>query len=195
MIGCALVILVGLFSFPRLLLGSDQTRVKEMIQNNCAGCHRLEGKADSRFNLKAPDLIWAGSKYQRSWLLRYLTGKEAPLYPKGYRWDLSEGPTRHPVVTEDEAQGIAEYFEQHNKDPRVKVGAFDVSKISKFDATFTNRFLRKETITVTLACSDDASDAGVAEHVLRRLRVEEGARLRELGAQPDGVRGFTEPVQ
>jgi mono/diheme cytochrome c family protein len=107
-----------------------------MIQNNCAGCHRLEGKADSRFNLKAPDLIWAGSKYQRSWLLRYLTGKEAPLYPKGYRWDLSEGPTRHPVVTEDEAQGIAEYFEQHNKDPRVKVGAFDLSKVSKFDATF-----------------------------------------------------------
>jgi hypothetical protein len=120
LIGCALVMLVGLFSFPRLLLGSDQTRVKEMIQNNCAGCHRLEGKADSRFNLKAPDLIWAGSKYQRSWLLRYLTGKEAPLYPKGYRWDLSEGPTRHPVVTEDEAQGIAEYFEQHNKDARVK---------------------------------------------------------------------------
>lgn len=135
-VGCALVILVGLFSFPRLLLGSDQTRVKEMIQNNCAGCHRLEGKADSRFNLKAPDLIWAGSKYQRSWLLRYLTGKEAPLYPKGYRWDLSEGPTRHPVVSEDEALGIAEYFEQHNKDPRVKVGAFDLSKVSKFDATF-----------------------------------------------------------
>lgn len=135
-VGCALVMLVGLFSFPRLLLGSDQTRVKEMIQNNCAGCHRLEGKADSRFNLKAPDLIWAGSKYQRTWLLRYLTGKEAPLYPKGYRWDLSEGPTRHPVVSEDEALGIAEYFEQHNKDPRVKVGAFDLSKVSKFDATF-----------------------------------------------------------
>ena len=135
-VGCALVILVGLFSFPRLLLGGDQTRVKEMIQNNCAGCHRLEGKADSRFNLKAPDLIWAGSKYQRSWLLRYLTGKEAPLYPKGYRWDLSEGPTRHPVVSEDDATGIADYFAQHNKDPRVKVGAFDVSKISKFDATF-----------------------------------------------------------
>ena len=136
LIGCALVFVVGLLSFPRLLLGSDQTRVKELIQNNCAGCHRLEGKEDSRFKLKAPDLIWAGSKYQRTWLLRYLTGKEAPLYPKGYRWDLSEGPTRHPVVSEEEAQGLAEYFEQHNKDPRVKVGAFDLSKVSKFDATF-----------------------------------------------------------
>ncbi len=136
LVGLALVFVVGLLSVPHLLLGSDQSRVKELIQNTCAGCHRLEGKPDSRFTLQAPDLIWAGSKYQRSWLLRYLTGKEAPLYPKGYRWDVSEGPMRHPVINEEEAQGIAEYFEQHNMDPRVKVGAFDTSKVSKFDAAF-----------------------------------------------------------
>ncbi|MCS6295833.1 MAG: c-type cytochrome [Nitrospira sp.] len=136
MVGCALVAMVGLMSFPRLLLGSDQSHVKQLIQTNCAGCHRLEGTADSRFNLKAPDLIWAGSKYQRTWLLRYLTGKEAPLYPKGYRWDLAEGPMRHPVVNEDDATAIEEYFAQHNKDPRVTVGAFDLSKVSKFDAAF-----------------------------------------------------------
>ncbi|HMZ56166.1 MAG TPA: c-type cytochrome [Nitrospira sp.] len=136
MIGCALVFVMALVSFPRLLLGSDQSRVKDLIQTNCAGCHRLEGKADSRFNLKAPDLIWAGSKYQRAWLLRYLTGKEAPLYPKGYRWDLAEGPMRHPVVGDDEAAAIADYFQQHNKDSRVTVGAFDLAKVSKFDVAF-----------------------------------------------------------
>ncbi len=87
-LGSALITLVGLTAFPRLLFGSDQTRAKELIQQTCVQCHRLEGKADSRFNLKAPDLIWAGSKYQRSWLIRWLTGKEAPLYAKGYRWDL-----------------------------------------------------------------------------------------------------------
>lgn len=38
MIGCALVLVVGLASFPRLLFGSDQHRAKELIQNNCAGC-------------------------------------------------------------------------------------------------------------------------------------------------------------
>ena len=37
---------------------------------------------------------------------------------------------------EAEAESIADYFEQHNKDPRVTVGAFDASKVSKFDATF-----------------------------------------------------------
>ncbi|HEU4503937.1 MAG TPA: hypothetical protein VFR79_03855, partial [Nitrospira sp.] len=92
MMGGAVLALVGLMSFPRLLFGSDPSRAKELIQQACVQCHRLEGQAESRFNLRAPDLIWAGSKYQRPWLIRWLTGKEAPLYAKGYRWDLSEGP-------------------------------------------------------------------------------------------------------
>ena len=135
-IGCTLVVLVALMSFPRLLLGSDENRAKELIQQACIQCHRLEGKAESRFNLRAPDLIWAGSKYQRPWLIRWLTGQEAPLYVKGYRWDLSEGAAKHSVVTEMEAKAIADYFEKHNKDPRVTVGAFDVLKVSKFEAAF-----------------------------------------------------------
>lgn len=57
--------LVGLMSFPRLLFGSNQSRAKEIIQQTRMQCHRLEGKADSRFNLKAPDPIWAVSMYQR----------------------------------------------------------------------------------------------------------------------------------
>jgi mono/diheme cytochrome c family protein len=135
-IGGAVLVLVGLMSFPRLLFGSDPARAKELIQQACVQCHRLEGRAESRFNLRAPDLIWAGSKYQRPWLIRWLTGKEAPLYAKGYRWDLSEGSLKHPVVSEADANAIADYFEKHNQDPRVKVGAFDVSKVSKFEVTF-----------------------------------------------------------
>ncbi len=136
MIGGAVVLLVGLMSSPRLLFGSDQSRAKELIQQACVQCHRLEGQAGSRFNLRAPDLMWAGSKYQRSWLIRWLTGKEAPLYAKGYRWDLSEGPAKHPSLSEADANAVADYFEQHHKDPRVKVGAFDVTKVSKFEVTF-----------------------------------------------------------
>jgi mono/diheme cytochrome c family protein len=134
--GSALIALGGLLSFPRLLLGSDHSRAKELIQQACVQCHRLEGKAESRFNLRGPDLIWAGSKYQRSWLIRWLTGQEAPLYAKGYRWDLNEGAAKHPLVTETEATAIADYFETHNKDPRVTVGAFDLSKVTKFEVNF-----------------------------------------------------------
>ncbi len=135
-VACAVAAVVGVLSIPRLLFGADETRAKELIQQACVQCHRLEGGAESRFNLRAPDLIWAGSKYQRTWLIRWLTGKEAPLYTKGYRWDLSEGAMKHPVVTDAEANAIADYFEKHNKDPRVKVGAFDASKVSKYEASF-----------------------------------------------------------
>ena len=135
-IGSAVLALVGLISSPPLLFASDQLRAKDIIQQTCVQCHRLEGKPDSRFNLKAPDLIWAGSKYQRSWLIRWLMGKEEPLYAKGYRWDLNEVPSKHPVVTESEANAIADYFAEHNKDSRVTVGAFDLSKVTKFEAAF-----------------------------------------------------------
>ena len=135
-VGSTLIALAGLISSPGVSFASDQSHAKEILQQNCVQCHRLEGKADSRFDLKAPDLIWAGSKYRRPWLIGWLTGKEAPLYAKGYRWDLSEAPSKHPVVTESEANTLADYFAEYNKDLRVKVGAFDISKVSKFEADF-----------------------------------------------------------
>lgn len=82
-IGSAALVWLGFMSSPQLSFGSDHTRAKELIQQTCVQCHRLEGQPDSRFKLHAPDLMWAGSKYQRSWLIRWLTGKEAPLYAKG----------------------------------------------------------------------------------------------------------------
>jgi mono/diheme cytochrome c family protein len=135
-IGSAVLALAGLVSSPHLLFAGDQLRTNEILQQTCVQCHRLEGQPTSRFNLKAPDLIWAGSKYQRAWLIRWLTGKEAPLYAKGYRWDLAEVPSKHPMVTETEANDIAEHFAEHNKDPRVTAGAFDLSKVTKFESAF-----------------------------------------------------------
>ena len=135
-IGGAVLVLLGLVSTPRLLFGSGQARAKELIQQACVQCHRVEGQADSRFKLRAPDLMWAGSKYQRPWLIGWLTGKQEPLYAKGYRWDLSEGSMKHPVISESDAHTIADYFEEYHKDPRVKEGAFDLSKVTKFEVTF-----------------------------------------------------------
>lgn len=135
-IGGAVIALAGLTVLPSPSVAGDQARAKDIIQQTCVQCHRLEGNPDSRFNLRAPDLIWAGSKYQRPWLIRWLTGKEAPLYAKGYRWDLTTVSSKHPMVTESEAEAIADYFAAHNKDPRVTLGAFDLSKVTKFDVAF-----------------------------------------------------------
>ena len=136
MITVVAALLLWLVAFQVPSFGSDQSRAKELIQQTCVHCHRLEGTAGSRFKLHAPDLIWAGSKYQRSWLIRWLTGQEAPLYAKGYLWDLTNVPTKHPIVTESEANALSDYFAEHNKDPRVTIGAFDLSKVTKFDVKF-----------------------------------------------------------
>jgi mono/diheme cytochrome c family protein len=135
-VGGVVLTLVGVMSAPNRIFASDQSRVKELIQQSCVHCHRLEGTAESRFKLHAPDLIWAGSKYQRSWLIRWLTGQEAPLYAKGYLWDLTNVPSKHLIVTDLEANALADYFAEHNTDPRVTMGAFDVSKVTKFDVKF-----------------------------------------------------------
>ena len=135
--GAVVLVAVLAAALPRVLLGSDDDGpVQKMIQRTCAGCHRFEGQPESRFNMKAPDLMWAGSKYQRAWVLDWLTGKEEPLYPKGYRWDMTQSPTKHMTVSEVDAQRIADYFERHHIDTRVAVGAFDLSTFSAMEAEF-----------------------------------------------------------
>ncbi len=134
--GLAVLTVALMVGVPHLLWGGEGQRAKELIKNACASCHRFEGKPESRFKLRAPDMMWAGSKYQRSWLIRWLTGKEQPLYAKGYRWDLSQGEMKHPTVSESDANVLADYFGKHYKDRRVKVGAFDVTKVSAMEVEF-----------------------------------------------------------
>lgn len=43
-VSCAVVAVVGVLSIPRLLFGADETRAKELIQQACVQCHRLEGE-------------------------------------------------------------------------------------------------------------------------------------------------------
>ncbi|WP_447601311.1 c-type cytochrome [Nitrospira sp. Nam80] len=135
-IGTVMVLAVAAGVFPRMLFGSDQERAKQLIEGSCAQCHRFEGQPESRFKLKAPDLMWAGSKYRRAWLIDWLTGKEAPLYAKGYRWDEQEAPAKHVVLSDSEAEAVADYLERHFKDPRVTAGAFDLTKVSRMDVEF-----------------------------------------------------------
>lgn len=121
---------------PATILATDVQEAESLIKTNCSTCHKFQGEGESRFNLKAPDLMWGGSKYQRDWLIRWLTGKEPMLYAKSYRWDQGQEPDVHVAVTPEQANALADYFEKHLIDPRVTVGAFDVSKVTKKGAEF-----------------------------------------------------------
>jgi mono/diheme cytochrome c family protein len=139
-----LVIMVSalLWLSPLTLSANDEQQTRALLQKSCAGCHRLEGVADSRFKLNAPDLIGAGSKFKRDWLIGWLLGKEDPVYAKGYRWDQSQEPDRHPVVSQTEAEQIADYLEKHFKDPRVKEGAIDLSTFNAVEAKFGEQLFK-----------------------------------------------------
>jgi mono/diheme cytochrome c family protein len=131
------------FIFPTFLLASDAQEAESLIKTNCSTCHKFQGEGESRFNLKAPDLMWGGSKYQRDWLIRWLTGKEPMLYAKSYRWDQGQEPDVHIAVTPAQANALADYFEHHFVDPRVTVGAFDLAKVTKKDGE-VGAFIFKE---------------------------------------------------
>jgi mono/diheme cytochrome c family protein len=144
-VGLAIVGVVAstlLWLSPMQLSANDEQQTRALLQKSCAGCHRLEGTADSRFTLNAPDLIGAGSKFKRDWLIRWLIGKEDPVYAKGYRWDQSRQPDRHPVLSQAEAEQIADYFGKHLKDPRVKDGLIDLSTFSAIEAQFGGQLFK-----------------------------------------------------
>ena len=125
------------------LRAADEQQAAMTVKSVCSTCHKFQGEPESRFNLKAPDLMWAGSKYQHGWLVGFLTGKEKRLYAKSYRWDQGWEPAAHVTLPEDQAEEIAAYLEKQYIDPRVQVGAFDVSKVTKKEAEFGSLAFRE----------------------------------------------------
>lgn len=118
------------------LWAADAGQAETTVRNVCSTCHKFEGDPESRFNLKAPDLMWAGSKYQHAWLVGFLAGKEQRLYAKSYRWDQGWKPDAHVTLPADQAEAVATYLEKQYIDPRVQVGAFDVSNVTKKETEF-----------------------------------------------------------
>ncbi|QPJ62336.1 MAG: cytochrome c [Candidatus Nitronauta litoralis] len=133
---------------------------KRLVQKKCAACHKFEGKAESRFKLKAPDLMWGGSKLQRKWLIRYLTGKEGRVYKQGYRWDNSRKPAKHMVVKQKEAEAIADYFKKALKDPRVKANVLDLSRFSEMEAALGEKIFKEHSCIACHQIEEDGKALG-----------------------------------
>ncbi|MGV7222197.1 MAG: cytochrome c [Nitrospinales bacterium] len=122
---------------------SEDNATKELIENQCSTCHKFAGQGESRFNLKAPDLMWGGSKFKRGWLVAWLQGKEKSMYSKSFRWDLSTTPVKHPSITEEQANRVADYFEKNLKDVTVIPNTIDYSKFSEMEYDFGAKIFRE----------------------------------------------------
>ena len=93
---------------------------KQLVQNRCVGCHRIKGLPLPRSAKNAPDLIWAGSKYQHTWLVRWLQDPKEKLYPVGYDFNFKrKGP--HMAISAAEARKVANFLGTL-KDVRVTEG-------------------------------------------------------------------------
>ncbi len=139
--------------------GADEGE-KIIKEKQCTSCHRFSGKPDSKFKLRAPDLMWGGVKYQRGWLLRWLEGKEEPLYPNGYRWDSKSNENKHVKLTPAEAEKVADYMEKTLKDPRVKKGAIDLSKFTEMERDFGADIYKKYSCFGCHQIMEDGKKAG-----------------------------------
>ena len=106
--------------FPLLVEAKAVGEGETFVKSQCVGCHRIEGKPMPRSLKKAPDLIWAGSKYQRAWLVDWLHNPKEKLYPVGYDFNFKrKGP--HLSMTTAKAEQVADFLATL-KDKRVTVG-------------------------------------------------------------------------
>lgn len=158
------VIFLGfLFIFlimPNLATAGSGENAEQIIKNQCTVCHRITGEGKSRLELKAPDLMWAGVKFKRPWLVSWLTGNEENVYQKNYRWDLSTQTEKHMVLSVEDAEAVADYIKRNLIDSRVKKDAIDLSHFTELQATFGRQLFIEHSCTGCHQIMDDGKKLG-----------------------------------
>ena len=171
--------------------GKDSGVGAKLVQGACSSCHKFSGQPESKFNLKAPDLMWGGEKYQSAWLERWLEGQEEHLYPNGYRWDQGGGPDKHMAVSKEEAVAIADYFEAHLLDERIKKNAIDLSQFTEQERDFGAEIFKQFSCLGCHQIKEDGKTIGgpisanivrLGEPLQRRLAVP--LRVESAGLHP-----------
>ena len=158
----AVLILISLFFFtilsPVSVLANEGA--EKIIKEQCTACHRITGEGKSRFEIKAPDLMWAGVKFKRPWLVSFLKGNEENVYQKNYRWDLSREPVKHIALSAKVAEAVAGYIKKHLVDPRVKKDAIDLSHFTELQASFGRQLFIDHSCTGCHQIMDDGKKIG-----------------------------------
>jgi mono/diheme cytochrome c family protein len=152
----AAVVVIGL-----LVLTPESAAIaqdgKALAAERCASCHNLTGPAPATFedvlNRKAPDLFYAGSKFNRPWLVKWLQNPTV-IRPAGVmflnhvvsedRRDRIKDGSIKPCSADlsvEEAKAVSDYL-MTLTDPAMKAGVVDSEqKLSELKAyrLFTKR--------------------------------------------------------
>ncbi|MFQ6024604.1 MAG: c-type cytochrome [Acidiferrobacterales bacterium] len=116
---------------------------KTIVKNKCSSCHNIAGPAPSTFEgvlkRKAPDLFYAGSKFNRRWLVNWLQNPTVirqsgmmfvnHITNEGGKDKIKDGSVKPcPAKFQpDEAKAVADYL-MTLKDARMKTGIIDPNK-------------------------------------------------------------------
>jgi len=92
---------------------------EKIVRSGCVGCHRIKGAPMPRSTKQAPDLIWAGNKYQRAWLVSWLANPNEKLYPVGYDFNVKRKGLH--LSLSSEAKQVADFLSTL-KDSRITEG-------------------------------------------------------------------------
>ena len=114
-------ILIGLWGFTGFgELARAENLGERTVKSVCSTCHRIEGKPIARREKQAPDLIWAGNKYQLPWIEAWLQNPKQQLYPLGYDYNPKRKKP-HLALSADKAKAVVQYFTSL-KDSRIPEG-------------------------------------------------------------------------
>ena len=114
-----MILVFGGAVFPFLLEAKALEEGKKLVTGQCVGCHRIEGPMP-RSPKNAPDLIWAGSKYQRPLLVDWRQNPQEKLYPVGYDSNFKR-KGQHLSLRAAKAERVADFLATL-KDQRVQEG-------------------------------------------------------------------------
>jgi len=53
-----LFLLTSFCFVPLSSFAQEENLGEQLVKGQCSSCHKFEGEQESKFNLKAPDLIW-----------------------------------------------------------------------------------------------------------------------------------------
>jgi mono/diheme cytochrome c family protein len=80
----------------------------------CNGCHYTEGPArektiDDQLAKKGPELWYAGSKFQKAWLAKWLT-EPKPIRPLKFNSLTEKNPANHPKLAGGDATSVTDFL-------------------------------------------------------------------------------------
>ncbi len=92
---------------------------------NCGGCHYTEGPAREKtiadqLAKKGPELWYAGAKFQKVWLAKWLQDPK-PIRPMDYNSLTAKNPGNHPKLAAADASAVGDYLMTLTS-PLVKAG-------------------------------------------------------------------------